>query len=280
MKKIQFWFVSLVAIFLFGCEEVIDLDLDTAQKQLVIDASLDWDKNATSNIQKIYLSYTMPFYTTSEPEKASGASVKVRTYDGQEFIFTEETQGEYVCNNFSPEIDKDYLLHIDYQGNIYSSKARMREAVTIEESHITQTENAGFSNDEKELKISFQTDASQNHSYMIRVYSLLQEKEFLFALSDVYFTRGKMAFNVRGTNIDKPFEKGEKLEISLFRISEQYKQIIDHFINSSLERGSSATTFTAPKRILGNITNENNPKQPPLGAFRVAQFSKITYEVK
>lgn len=280
MKKIQLWLVSLVTIFLFGCEEVVDLELDTAQKQLVIDASLDWDKNAASNIQKIYLSYTMPFYATSEPEKASGASVKVRTYDGQEFIFTEETQGEYVCNNFSPEMDKDYLLHIDYQGNIYTSKAKMREAVAITENHITQTENGGFSRDEKELKISFQTDATQSHSYMVKVRSLLQEKEFIFALSDGYFTKGKMEFNISGTRIDKPFKKSEILEISIYRVSEQYKQIIDHLLDSSLERGSGSSTFTATKRIFGNITNENDPKQPPLGAFRVAQFSKITYEVK
>ena len=64
MKKATLlYLISLLIIVLplfTACEKVIELDLDTQEKELVIDAHIDWEKGATGQEQTILLSYTQP----------------------------------------------------------------------------------------------------------------------------------------------------------------------------------------------------------------------------
>lgn len=273
----------ILALMLAGCEEVIDLKLDSQEKQLVVDAALDWEKGQPARQQKIYLTYTSDYYASSAPEKARGAQVSVTTGKGNKnYVFTEQAPGEYICEDFEPELDEDYMLLINYQGKQYTAKDRMREAPKSEEIHITQREDGGFSGNEKELKITFQTKPEQDNSFVLKViYPKNKKKETsVIAIDDKYFTDGRISFVLTGARIDTEFVKGDEIEITLYRVSAQYKQITDLFISSSLENSDGGPpTFTFPSRIYGNIVCKEDPKQNPLGAFRVAQYSKITYVI-
>ena len=44
MQKITFFFVFILATLLVGCEDVVDVDLNTAPPKLVIEASINWQK--------------------------------------------------------------------------------------------------------------------------------------------------------------------------------------------------------------------------------------------
>jgi hypothetical protein len=73
MKKI--FFTPLILILLFtSCEDVVNVDLETAAPKLVIDASIDWEKGTTGNVQVIKLSTTSDFYSNTVP-RVSGAIV-------------------------------------------------------------------------------------------------------------------------------------------------------------------------------------------------------------
>ena len=43
---------------------------------------------------------------------------------------------------------------------------------------------------------------------------------------------------------------------------------------------NNAGLFSIPNRVRGNIINRANPQENPLGAFRVAQYSKVTYTIR
>ena len=60
MKKLIY--IWLLIPILISCEDVIDVDLKTAEPRLVIDASLNWVKGSQGNSQIIKLSLTAPFY--------------------------------------------------------------------------------------------------------------------------------------------------------------------------------------------------------------------------
>ena len=86
MKKATLlYLISLLIIVLplfTACEKVIELDLDTQEKELVIDAHIDWEKGTTGQEQTILLSYTQPYYSQEAPEGASGATVLVADNQG------------------------------------------------------------------------------------------------------------------------------------------------------------------------------------------------------
>ena len=110
MKKATLlYFISLLIIVLplfTACEKVIELDLDTQEKELVIDAHIDWEKGATGQEQTILLSYTQPYYSQEAPEGASGATVLVADNQGKIFPFVEHIAGTYKNVNFTPALGR------------------------------------------------------------------------------------------------------------------------------------------------------------------------------
>ena len=66
MKNIKLFIVLLIASFsVISCEEVVNVDLDTAAPKLVIDASIKWEKGTTGNVQKIKLTTTTDYYSNN-----------------------------------------------------------------------------------------------------------------------------------------------------------------------------------------------------------------------
>ena len=85
-------FVLLLALCA-GCEEVIDLKLDSQEQQLVVDAALDWEKGKPGNEQKIRLSYTNDYYTNQPSETATGATVLVTASEIETYTFVDQGNG-------------------------------------------------------------------------------------------------------------------------------------------------------------------------------------------
>src|SRR6476620_999796 len=100
MKNLKYFTLLFIAIFATGCEDVVDVDLDTAAPRLVIDASIDWVKGTDGTVQKVKLTTTTGFYDTVIPV-VSGATVSISNSSNVIFDFIETPgTGEYVCNNF------------------------------------------------------------------------------------------------------------------------------------------------------------------------------------
>ena len=68
MKKTTLFFVVLIAILLNSCEDVIQVDLNTAPPKLVIEAAINWLKGSAGNEQKIKLSTTTDYYNKTIPK--------------------------------------------------------------------------------------------------------------------------------------------------------------------------------------------------------------------
>jgi hypothetical protein len=51
MKNIKYILLLMIAMFAAGCEDVVDVDLNTAAPRLVIDASIDWEKGTDGSVQ-------------------------------------------------------------------------------------------------------------------------------------------------------------------------------------------------------------------------------------
>ena len=53
MKTLKHSIFLFCLLFIVSCEDVIEVDLDTAEPKLVIDASLRWIKNTNGQSQQI-----------------------------------------------------------------------------------------------------------------------------------------------------------------------------------------------------------------------------------
>ena len=283
MKKATLlYLISLLIIVLplfTACEKVIELDLDTQEKELVIDAHIDWEKGATGQEQTILLSYTQPYYSQEAPESASGATVLVTDNQGNIFPFVEHIAGTYKNLNFTPTLGRRYALMVQYQGKEYVASDILKEVPQLTEDNITQSNDGGFTRNEIMLTLRFDANAGETNNFVLRIKASSDGVTRLYGFNDRYFPDGHFTTQILSLSSkeEEKFKPGDTVEITLFRVSETY---MNHIRVLSNNASNNAGLFSIPNRVRGNIVNRANPQENPLGAFRVAQYSKVTYTIR
>lgn len=297
MKKI--FSILALAFLSISCEEVIDLELDSQEKQLVVDAYIDWRKGDVTATPIVHLSYTRDYYSDALSEPVSGAKITITTYDGESYTLEEVSKkGDgfignlpenlpptlhthkggsiYICKEtFTPKLEKDYLLTIDYQGDTYTSKARMHQVPDLDAKRAVQKNDGGLFKDEIEVRFYFDGIANEQNNFLVRIRDY--DEDVVFSLDDKFIADGKFFFNT--AYLDLVLEKGTKIKPILHRISADYKEYID-LIRRAKGANSRGQIGIIPTRVLGNVVNEKNPNKKPLGAFRVSQYTDTEYVVK
>lgn len=297
--KYIFTFITLSFLFI-SCEEVIDLQLDTQEKQLVIDAAIDWYKGDATATPTVNLSFTRDYYNNLPSEPVSGANVYITTYFGEYYqlkevannafigggiphpnyrppLYINKVGTNYVCEQkFIPELDKDYILNVEYQGVKYTSKARMREVPTLDPQRVEQNNEGGFFKDMIELRFYFDGFKNQQNVYMAHIPDI--DDDIFLTLDDRFLAEGKFFFSTAQREL--LLNKNDKIKVRLHRISADYKQIIDLLKQANGSSNGGPPVRSIPMRIFGNIINEKDPTKNPLGAFRVSQYTDCEYIVK
>ena len=286
------YIILLSAFALTSCEEVIDLNLDTAPKKLVIDAALDWKKGETKAYPIVDISYTEAYFGETHSPAIDNAIVKIvsgsQTYsltlwDGTTTITPDNLNklkggSRYVFPaGISPELGKDYELIIELNGQTYTAKDKMLEAPVIPSNKIVQKENGGFLADRKEVRFYFDgiNDGVAN-AYLLKLSQSNISKTVYGTLDDNYIANNKFFFIMAGVDNDEKLNKGDVVNVILYRIHPQYKEFAQMIVQIS--RGQNP--FAIPTRPIGNIVNTTNKRENPLGAFRVAQYTTLQYTVK
>ena len=265
--------IYLVAILLFvSCETKVDIPLDTANPKLVIDATILWQKGTSGSTQKIKLTTTTDFYSSLIPV-VSGATVLVTNSTNTIFTFTEiPNTGEYVCTNFNPVINESYTLNIQYAGQNYSSTEKLLATPTIDT--IEQTTVQGFGSDVIQVKFFFQDNGSEVNNYLIGVKNSAVVAPEYRAQKDEFF-QGNQMF---GFYSDKDLKAGDQLFFSLEGISLRYYNYMEKLLNIAGSGGGSPFS-TPPATLRGNIINQSNENDYPLGYFHLSEIDTRNYTV-
>ncbi|GAB4158610.1 MAG: DUF4249 domain-containing protein [Winogradskyella sp.] len=271
MKRI----VTLLLFFVVftNCEDVVDVDLNTAEPRLVIDASINWFKNTSGNEQSIRLSLTAPFFDDNVPP-ANNAIVTVLDSDNNIFSFIEEGDtGIYRNNSFIPVIDETYTLTIIYNGETYSATETLKPVVSID--FVEQNNEGGFSGEDIELKAFYTDPANEENYYFFEFISDIAVTPTLEVYED-RFTDGNQIF---GFYTEEDLESGDIVTIRNYGISEQFYD----FMFILLQQGSQEAGGpfeTQPATVRGNCFNTTNPDNFPFGYFRLSEVDELIYTVE
>lgn len=266
--------ILLISILFISCEDVVNVDLNTAEPRLVIDASINWEKGTTGNHQIIKLSTTTGYYNPLIPV-VSGATVFVKNSSNTTFNFIEEVpnSGVYVCNDFIPVINETYFLTVITNGETYTASEKLIASPEI--SGTEQRDDIGFNGDDIGVKIFFQDNPNENNSYLLKyVTSVNAFPEF--EVFDDRFTQGNEMF---GLYSHEDLESGNVIDITLYGISEDYYNYMNILL--SISGGNAGSPFqTPPSKVHGNIINQTNFDNYALGFFRLCEIDKLAYTVQ
>jgi len=265
--------IVTIGLFLTGCEDVIQVDLDTAAPQLVIDASIDWVKNTAGNEQKIKLSTTTGYYSTEFPT-VSGAAVIVTNTADTVFNFTENPgTGEYNCTNFEPVIGETYTLKITLNGQTYTAVETLLSVPNMEDT-IGQNDKGGFGGDEVEITYYFQDNGTQDNYYL----HSFQNPRIAFPEFQAENDENNQGSRTPVFYANKDLKPGDIVNIKFYGISKRY---FDYFKKLSLASGNGGSPFqTTPAAVRGNIVNQTNSKKFAYGYFKLSEVDTRNYTIE
>lgn len=273
MKLLKEILILIVGGALVGCEKVIDVDLNTAPPKLVIDASIDWLKNTTGNEQKIVLSTTTGYYNDEFPT-VSGATVFITNSANTVFNFPETSKaGEYSCTDFQPVVGETYKLTITLNGMTYSATETLTGTPEID-GNISQNDKGGMTGDEIEIQFSYQDDGAHDNYYLTGIRSNRVAFPQFELESDERYQGNKMTCYYSHEDL----VKGDSLNIKLYGVS---KRFFDYFTKILTASGNNDSPFpTIPTAVRGNIINQTNQENYPLGYFRLSQVVVRNYTIQ
>lgn len=264
MKKILC--LSIISTFFFftGCEEVIDVDLNTAAPRLVIEASINWIKDTPGNEQFIRLTTTTDYFANEVPP-VTNAVVTITNSVGNMFTFTQqEVPGLYVCSNFIPELNETYTLTVVYDGEIYTSTERLLATPVVK--RIEQREDAGVLGEETEFKFFFDDIENETNFYFIGFFDSYRAFPDYSVVEDRFFENNEMF----GLYFSEKLKSEDTLTYTMSGITQQYFNYMNILL---AQTGNSSTgPFSTPNStVRGNIVNQTNFDNFALGYFRLSE---------
>lgn len=272
MKKSAILFI-LTVFFATSCEDVIDVDLDTAEPRLVIDASLRWVKGTDGASQVIKLTQTAAFFDSEVPP-ANGAEVTVTDTNNNTFIFVEEgNTGLYKNENFIPALGVTYNLTVVYENETYVGSESMVSVVPID--RVEQKNDGGFSGEDVELKF-FYTDPKGIENFYLFEFLVVNKDLLSLEVYDDEFTDGNEVFAFYS---DEDLKPGDEFLVSNSGISSRTYDFTNILIQQTSD-DSGGPFETQPATVRGNCINQTNPENYPLGYFRVTETDEFTYVVQ
>ncbi len=271
-NKAQLLVSLLLVLFFSSCEDVVTLDLETGPPRIVVDAEIIWKKGTTGNEQIIKISKTAPYYNNTTP-KVSGAQVKVQNSNGDVFTFNETEPGSYVCTNFVPVLNMNYVLSVQAEGQSFTAAEKLTSVTPIDKVEQNIIKDFG-GKDTIELTFYYKDPADEENYYLTDYKS-----EFLifpqYSLMYDQFFNG----NVVNTKFsDEDMKAGNTVEITHRGISKNFY----NYMNLILEASSANPFSVVPGNIRGNIVNTDTSDSNnfALGYFRLCEADKVSYLVK
>ncbi len=177
--------VAAITLLLFsGCEKVIDLKLNNAAPQLVIEGNVI--NQFTNHIVKI--SQSVPFTDSNVFPAVSGAVVTINDDRGNVYSLTESSPGTYITPKFTGRTNYKYTLTVTVNGQTYTGSSVMPPFVRFD--NLSYKESF-FDSNKKVMTIHYQDPPNVANQYHFIMYiDGVQIKNTILVNND-NFTNGR-----------------------------------------------------------------------------------------
>lgn len=261
----------LFVLFFSSCEDTVNLDLETGETRIVVDAEIIWQKGTAGNQQTIKISKTAPYYNNTTP-KVSGAQVRIENSNGDVFAFNETEPGTYVCTDFVPVINMDYTLYVTAEGQNFTAVEKLTSVTPIDK--VDQKIVPDFGGEDV-IELTFYYQDPENE---VNYYLTDYQADFLlfpeYELTDDELFNGNEV-RTRYSEEDK-IKSGKTVNITHRGISRNFY----NYMNLILEIYGGSPFSIPPGNIRGNIVNTTNANNFAFGYFRLCEADKVAYLVK
>ena len=266
MKKLAYLITFLIA--LASCEEVVELDLNSGQSRLVIDARIELRANGSTNAV-VLLTRSADFYVEQNPQ-VTDARVVVIDENGIEYNFNHEGDGIYINRTLEVEEDVEYTLDIEDQGQVYTSTEILISTIPLVE--VQQETITGFGDDLLRLTAFYNDPSGLGDFYLFEYEDNFNRQ---VDIGDDEFLDGNRAPTIF---FIEDFEEGDTATIKINGIDQRCYTFYETLLGQD---GGGGNPFDAPPaNVRGNIINASDADGFPFGYFRISQVFEIDYVIQ
>ena len=264
MKKLKF--ILFIFIFL-GCEKVIDLETDFNDTRLVVDANISKHRDSLNAKASVKLSETVPYFSDEE-SIINDAIVSIEINQKTHELYYDNPTKLYVADINFIENNSDFVLLIEHKKNNYTSSSKLIKTPKIES--VVFGDRKSLNKDEVELKVTF-TDPPEEGNYYLWKFGPKKSGKFDYLPAlDKYINGNKFTFSFF---IDKTeyLQDSDFINIEINGITEDYFNYLN-ILTSQAGAQNGRPFSTSSSVIKGNVVNNTNMENFPLGYFRVYEF--------
>ncbi|MCB0742861.1 MAG: DUF4249 domain-containing protein [Ignavibacteriae bacterium] len=249
MKKI---YLIFLIPFLFACEEVIEIDLNSSSPEIIIEANL-----SNSNEQSfVYITESTDFYNPNAYKTISNADVFLKDASGDSLSLDEVSPGKYQNKQFKIRQQNQYNIEVNYKNQKYTAASSAPNIVEVD-SVGYKLESRPFNKDKKrlELHIYFKDDPDIKNYIRFVVYKNGEKINRIFLYDDRLTNGNDIDFFFFNFDEEEEFKSGDLIEVELQSIDEP---TFTYFktLRSALARSSGGPFgSTAPANPTTNWTN-------------------------
>ncbi|MBK7871277.1 MAG: DUF4249 domain-containing protein [Saprospiraceae bacterium] len=267
--------ISLLALFITSCQDVVNLDLPEGDVLLVVDG---WITNQEGE-KRVLLTNTANYFDNKETPKVSGALVILYNETGVVDTLNEKEAGVYITEHVG-KIGSTYHIYIKTkEGEEYESQPELLQFVPeIDSIYAEFKEESIFEDEGYYVKIDTYEPQGVGNYYRWRQFVNNEYKsepfDLLYASDE--FVDGNPIIGYE-LNFD-PLEIGDHYRVQQMSIS---RAAYDFLFLLEQQTAFVGSLFdTPPATIKGNIFRVDEPKVKVLGFFGASAVAEATIVIE
>lgn len=241
-------FALLLLLTISSCEEVIEIDLNSASPAIVAEGYMELD-----SLCSMRLNYTTDYFQVEAAEPIEDARVTITNGNGESEILSYSGNGIYHGQSLRGEVGVTYTASIETDDEVFSGRSSLMPVPVIESIAYEDFPFAGPHPVEdlpKMLVLLLKRDPGRENSFMLKFRHNGEQVETSFELaSDIYSSSAEA---VQYTAFLMEHESGDTLSIEVYSIDSDlllYYTQINEAISGGM--GSSTTPYN-PASNLGD----------------------------
>ncbi|MFZ4581810.1 MAG: DUF4249 family protein [Paludibacter sp.] len=119
--------LTTACAFLISCTEIIDISTKAPTPQLVVEASIALNENATVTLTK-----SISLNESNNFKMVTNAVVKMTDNSGNTEVLSEISDGIYISKTMKGEVGKSYTLHIESEGKTVTALSKIPTIIAID----------------------------------------------------------------------------------------------------------------------------------------------------
>lgn len=239
--------VAFMLIFLFsGCERVIDVDLNEAGAQIVIEGNLSYN----NSVLEVKITKTESYFNKTSAVRVENAIVELTAPDGTKTEVNHIKDGIYKTDKRRFKNDAEYVLSVETEGVKYTAKSRLHRAVNIDSLSYEYQRDMHFFNEGYNVSLYIADPPDEKNFYRVKLY----KNEKLFNKSSDIILFDDVGLNGKGIRINlrrRVFDYGDTVKVELYTIDEAAWL---YFSTLKETTGSNAAS-PAPSNPISNFNN-------------------------